>query len=325
MKLERFWLYFSLSLLLIVGLSLINLVVFLELRKFEEGNLYRLAKQHFLTYLYNPEHKGDEHVVINPERESGYRILHFEEPGNPLRTVRVGIREEYLQENTKSLIKKLFFFEFLLIFTLVLLYQIVVESYVKKLREKEEWVRSLMLSLVHRLGNFMATHRVLLAILKKSYPEDSNLKSMEKSLIKAQRDFHIFMSLVRDDKSLETGIFDLKEFVLESFKYLEEDAVKKRILLGLKSMPVRINKADLEDILYNLIGNAVKHSKSLVHIKICPKTRLLVISNDVGEGASSGMGMGVELTSRLLSKYRFELTVRLRRRYTVFISFKERG
>ncbi|MCS7196008.1 MAG: hypothetical protein NZ827_01910 [Aquificaceae bacterium] len=321
MKAEKFWLYFSLSFLLVVGFSLINLTVFMEMRGEEEEQLYLLASQHFKHYLCNPEHRGDEYVSINPTQEGGYRIYTFEEPGNPPRAIRIGIRQELFEKKKDRLLKKLLFVEFILVFTLVFLYQTVVEGYIKKLKEREEWVRGLMLSLTHRLGNFMATQKVLLALLKKSYPEEINLKKLEKSLTKAQKDFHIFTNLVREDKGLNILELNLSEYVRESLVYFEDQLEKKRVILGLRDFWVRMDKADLEDVLYNLIGNAVKHSESFLHIRICPKGKALIVSNDVGKGAGGGMGMGAELTRSVLKRYGYELRIRLKRRYTAFLRF----
>ena len=320
MRAEKFWLYFSLYLLLIVGFSLINLVVFFEIKRAEEENLYRLAHVHFMNYLCNPMHRGSEEVVIKPP-EVGYRIYSFEDPTNPPNIIKVGIKEDYFQERLNSLMKKILFLEFLLILTLVSLYQAVVEGYIKKLEKKEGWVRQLILSLTHRLGNFMATQKVLLALLKKTYGEDENLKRMEKSLTKAQRDFSIFTNLAREDKTITIEYLNLREHVEEVLNYFDDELAKKRLKVSLKDMFVRMDRTDLDDVLYNLVGNALKHSKSFVHIKICLKARTLIIRNDTSQQDRPGMGIGLELVQRIIDKYRFKLNLRYRKNYTVFVSF----
>ncbi|MCS6875936.1 MAG: hypothetical protein NZM36_03650 [Aquificaceae bacterium] len=325
MKAEKFWLYFSLYFLITVGFSVVNLVVFLETKKLEEEYLKALAYQHFKQHLLDPNYKGDGKFIIEPSSELGYIVFSFEEPGNPIKRVRVAIKEEDFQEGGKSLIKKLFFIEVVLIFTLVFLYQAVVESYIRRLKDKEDWIKRLMLFLTHRLGNFLAAQKVLFALLEKSYPRDENLKRMGKSLKRAQRDFNIITILVKEDKPPKPENVNLKDSVLDALKYFEEELSKKQTFLSLKDMWVRMDRMELEDVLYNLVGNAVKHSKSLVHIKLCPKKNLLVISNDISRVGSQGMGMGVELTRMVLDRYGHSMTVRLKRRYTLFLNFKGRG
>ncbi|MCX8060171.1 MAG: hypothetical protein N3C13_03120 [Aquificaceae bacterium] len=317
--------YMSLSSLLVVGFGIINLIVFREVKKAEEEQLYELARQHFKHYLCNPKYRGEGYAVVNPNPDQGYRVFLFEDPSNPLRTVKVGIKKESTRKRAEALVKRLMLIEFVFVFTLVLLFQTLVESYIGKLKDKEEWVRGLMLSLMHRLGNFMATQRVLLAMLKKNSAKDANLQRMERSLQRAQREFSIFMNLAKENPPLEVSPQNLEELIKESLKYFEEELGKKRLVLSLREMHVRINRTDLEDVLYNLIGNAVKHSKSLLHLKVCPKLGILVIRNDVGEGVSFGMGIGVELTRRVLKRYGFELRIRLKSHYTVFVHFTGRG
>lgn len=137
MSLEKLWLYISLFLLLVLGLSLINLTVFLEVKKIEEEHIYRLAYQSFTIYLHNKEYKGDERVVINPFPEELYRVYVFDNPLDPFKSVKVGIKKEYLNERINQLMKRLLIVEFFLVLALVFLYQTVVEGYIKRLKEKD--------------------------------------------------------------------------------------------------------------------------------------------------------------------------------------------
>ncbi len=323
MKLERLWLYISLFLLLVLGFGLLNFTIFLELKRLEEEHLYRLAYQSFLIYLNSKEHRWDENIVINPTHEGSYVVYVFEDPTESFKSVRVGIRKEYVYERINNFMKKLLLMEFFLVFALVLLYQAVVEGYIRKLRDKEEWTKSLMLALTHRLGNFLSTQKVLIALLKRSYPEDVNLERIEKSVIKAQRDFSIFANLVRESRSLEKAFLDIKEFVEETLKYFEEEVKRKKVILNIKTMYVFMDKTDLEDVLYNLIGNAIKHSKSVIHIKNCPKRSLLIVKNDVSSKEGHGMGLGLELTRKVIERYGFSLSFRIRRDYTVYVKFSK--
>lgn len=319
MKLEKFLLYFLLFLLLVFGLSFINLTIFLELKRIESKVLYDLAYSHFVVHQHNPNYRGNKYVEINPNSEKGYRLYLFEDPIDPIRRTKVGIREGYYAANIDNLMKKLFLVEFFLILTLVLLYQTIIEGYVKKLREKEEWIKTLMLALTHRLGNFMATQKVLVSLLMKFYPQDKNLQKMEKSILKAEKDFSIFTNLIKENKNLEKEQLNIKEFILNSLNYFSEEVKNKKIYSQLKDMYVFMDKTDLEDVLYNLIGNAIKHSKSFLHIKVCPKRRMLIIRNDKSSGITSGMGIGNELTRKVLERYGHKLTVRIRKDYTVFV------
>ncbi len=321
MKLEKVWLYTSLFLLLVLGFSLINLTLFLEIRRQKEEELYRMAKLHFQLHLMNKNYRGDEDFLIDPKNPEGYRLYYFEEDSEPLRRVSVGVREGLFMEDINRIFKRLLLVEFFVIFTLVLLYQAVVEGYVKRLSEKEEWVRRLLLALIHRLGNFLATQRVVLALLRKKYPQEENLIRLEKSLSRAQRDFSLFMNMVRErQEPEEEQRVDL--LIRETLKYFEEELASKKVFTRLSEFYARMRKSDLEDVLYNLIGNAIRHSKSKLYIKLCPRKRMLVIRNDLVSKVEHGMGLGVELTKRTLEKYNYRLTIRLKSHYTAFVLFR---
>lgn len=322
MKLEKVYLYLWLSLLLIVGLTFINLSIFFEVRRMEEEYLHKLAYLHFTNYVNNQQYRGDQQVLINPDRTENLKVFVFEDPIRPFQTVKVGIRQELIQNRMDTLMKRLLFLEFVLVFTLVFLYQAVIEGYLKKLSSKEEWVRRLMLSLTHRLGNFMSTQKVLLTLLKKDHPHDKNVDRMERSILRADRDFSIFLNLIKEVRDIKPEILDVKHMIEESLRYFEDERGKKTILVNLTSMKVRMDRADLEDVLYNLIGNALKHSKSFVQVRVCPSRSMLVIRNDYSSFTNHGMGLGIELTRKVLERYGFELIMRLKKDYTVFVIFK---
>jgi len=130
--------------------------------------------------------------------------------------------------------------------------------------------------------------------------------------------------LARENIKLEKDFLNVKELILESLSYFDEELKRKRLILHLKDMQVFMNRADLDDVLYNLISNAIKHSKSMVHIKICPKVGALIIRNDVSHVENSGMGLGFELTKEVVKRYGFSLNVRIKKGYTVFLSFAKR-
>lgn len=322
MKLEKVKLYLSLTLLLVVGFSFINLTVFLELKGMVEEKTYRTAYQHFQIHLLNPQHRGDGSFIITEQAPDNHMVYTFMDPANPLRVVRVAVKEEALISEINTFMKRLLVGEFFVVLALILLYQAVFELYLKKLKEKEEWIRTLMLSLTHRLGNFLAVQKVNLALLKKEVGENPSLQRMEKSLNRAQMDFGIFLNVVKEDRGVERETLSVDGMLRDILEYFDEDMQGKRLFLTLKEFYTYMDKSDLQDVLHNLVGNAIKHSMSKVHIKLCAKGRLLVIRNDLGLSRREGMGLGVELVRNILSRYGHEMRVSLKKNYTVFIRFK---
>ena len=68
-------------------------------------------------------------------------------------------------------------------------------------------------------------------------------------------------NLARENIKLEKDFLNVKELILESLSYFDEELKRKRVILHLKDMQVFMNRADLEDVLYNLIGNAIGTQK----------------------------------------------------------------
>ncbi len=324
MRVEKLRLYVYLALLLIVGFGLINLSVFVKLKRLYEEQEYELAKKHFLIHLYNPSYRGDEVFVIADKPSEGYRTYVFSNPTDPLRAVVVAVKEDRTLQEINRFMKGLLLLEFVLVFLLVLMFQLVMELYLRRLKEQEEWLRALMLSVTHRLGNFLATQKVSLALLKNKLPNDQSLKRMEKSLSKAQMDFNIFFNLIKEEKKPQKKYLAIDEQLMELLDYFQEELSGKKLTLRLKKAYVSMDEMDLRDILYNLLSNAVKHSASRVFIKVCSSKGLtmLVVKNDVGGNTQVGMGMGLRLLQEVLKRYGAKLRVRIKKDYVVFVVFR---
>lgn len=321
MRAEKLRLYVYLALLLIAGFGLINLSVFLKLKRLYEEHEYELARKHFLVHLHNPSYRGDEVFAIGDKTSGGFRYYTFSDPTNPIKTVVVVVKQDIVSKEIDRFMKNLLLFEFVVIFLLILLFQLAIELHIKKIKEQEEWLRALMLSITHRLGNFLAIQRVNIALLKNKFYKEPSIKRLEKSLNRAQMDFSIFFNLIKDEKKLEKKYLALDEQVMSMLSYFEEELSNKKLTLRLKKVYVSMDEVDLKDILYNLLSNAIKHSSRKVFVKVC-STRgavLLAVKNDMGEGERLGMGIGTRLLQEVLKRYDAKLSVRIKRDYTVFV------
>ncbi len=148
---------------------------------------------------------------------------------------------------------------------------------------------------------------------------------MEKSLHKVQRELSLFINPVKEGRENKRENIQLEDLIKKTLSFFEEELKAKRLILRTERLFVHMNKEDLEDVLYNLIGNAIRHSRELIHIKVCAKKGLLVIRNDLGGEVKHGMGLGVELTRMVLRRYNFGLQISLKRHYTAFVLFKRQG
>jgi hypothetical protein len=139
--------------LITVGFIALNVLMFFELKRTVEESIYFRAYSHYLLYTMSKTHRGDENFFVSEEIPTGFSFS-FRDPSDPSKNVYVAVREEYLTESIKPSLKRLFFFQFLLIFSLILVYQLVLDRLLKNVEEGREFGRFLVKSISHKLGTF---------------------------------------------------------------------------------------------------------------------------------------------------------------------------
>ncbi|MCS7083556.1 MAG: hypothetical protein NZL90_01050 [Aquificaceae bacterium] len=320
---EKLRLYGILFVLLTIGFNLVNALAIKSTEGFLEENAYKIALMHYMIYKQDASHRGDEHFQVGADTHR-YRIYEFGSQSGLDSSVIIGVNKEFFQERLKALVYRLFMIEFFLIASIVLLFQLMFERYTRKIREHQEWQRMLILGLNHRLGNFLSVHKLNTAILRSFLGDDERIIRMERSLEKATADFSIFVNLLKTDSKPKPKLLNIKPYLEATINLFEEELQGKRLRLSLKDLSVRMEEADLKDLLYNLVGNAIKHSSRNISIKTL-KNRgrvILAIVNDISSTKSSGMGLGLMLVQNILKRYRYEMKLKVKRRYSVFVSFK---
>jgi hypothetical protein len=110
--------------------------MFFELKRTVEEGIYFRAYSHYLLYTISKTHRGDENFFVSEQIPRGFSFS-FRDPSDPSKNVYVAVREEYLTESIKPSLKRLFFFQFLLIFSLILVYQLVLDRLWKSVEERQ--------------------------------------------------------------------------------------------------------------------------------------------------------------------------------------------
>jgi len=310
--------------LITVGFIALNILMFFELKRILEESIYFRAYSHYLLYTISKNHRGDENFFVSEQIPRGFSFS-FRDPSDPSKNVYVAVREEYLTESIKPSLKRLFFFQFLLIFSLILVYQLALDGLWKDVEEGREFGRFLVKSISHKLGNFLAVQKTNLSLLQKINSPQA-LYRMQRSIKRLEKDVSLILRLSEEElKPVKVWVdfWKVLENVLSLFE--EEIRGKKFIFRKGKDLYLYADERVLEDVLYNLLSNAIKYSKSFIHLRVSVgKDRVLFsVKNDFVEDAKGGMGLGLRLLERHAQRMDSELFIRIKKHYTAHLCFGE--
>lgn len=310
--------------LITVGFIALNILMFFELKRVVEESIYFRAYSHYLLYTISKNHRGDENFLVSEQIPTGFSFS-FKDPSDPSKNVYVAVREEYLKESIKLSLKRLFFFQFLLIFSLILVYQLALDRLWKNVEEGREFGRFLVKSISHKLGNFLAVQKTNLSLLQKTNSPQA-LGRMQRSIKRLEKDVSLILRLSEEElKPVKVWVdfWSVLENVLALFE--EEIKEKKFIFRKGRDLYLHTDERILEDVLYNLLSNAIKYSKSLIHLRVSVgKDRVLFsVRNDFVENAKGGMGLGLKLLQRHAQRMDSELFIRIKKHYTAHLCFRE--
>jgi signal transduction histidine kinase len=310
--------------LITVGFIALNILMFFELKRVLEEGIYFRAYSHYLLYTISKNYRGDENFLVSEQIPRGFSFS-FRDPSDPSKNVYVAVREEYLTESIKRSLKRLFFFQFLLIFSLILVYQLALDRLWKDVEEGREFGRFLVKSISHKLGNFLAVQKTNLSLLQKTNSPQA-LGRIQRSIKRLEKDVSLILRL--SEKELKpvkvwVDFWSVLENVLSLFE--EEIKEKKFIFRKGKDLYLYADERVLEDVLYNLLSNAIKYSKSFIHLRVfVGKDRVLFsVRNDFVENAKRGMGLGLKLLQRHAQRMDSQLVIRIKKHYTAHLCFGE--
>jgi signal transduction histidine kinase len=310
--------------LITVGFIALNILMFFELKRILEEGIYFRAYSHYLLYTISKNHRGDENFLVSEQIPTGFSFS-FRDPSDPSKNVYVAVREEYLTESIKPSLKRLFFFQFLLIFSLILVYQLALDRLWKNVEEGREFGRFLVKSVSHKLGNFLAVQKTNLSLLQKTNSPQA-LGRMQRSIKRLEKDVSLILRLSEEElKPVKVWVdfWSVLENVLSLFE--EEIKEKKFIFRKGKDLYLHTDERILEDVLYNLLSNAIKYSKSFIHLRVSVGKDWVLFSvrNDFVEDAKEGMGLGLKLLQRHAQRMDSELFIRIKKHYTAHLCFRE--
>lgn len=226
--------------------------------------------------------------------------------------------KRFIEQKFQEYVKDVLLWEFLLVLSLMLILYKIIDRMLKQERNYRDFLELILLTISHKFGNFLATHKGNIEILKIRYDERA-IQRLEKSYNYIQNDFQKILETIRHFKDLSSNKdrVNLKEVIERNLSMFEIN--NKKLILNLKDVFIYTNRQIIENIVYSLIENAIKYSSEKIHIRLSQNS--VAIINDISE-KQKGSGIGLKITEALAKKQRFKLKYRAKEnRFMALLKF----
>lgn len=222
------------------------------------------------------------------------------------------VDRDFIENKILEYTKQVILWEFLLVLaTMFILYKII-DRMTKQQREYKDFLELILLTISHKFGNFLASQKGNLEILKIKYDQKA-LQRLEKNYEHIEEEFRTIVKYIENFKrfSADREKISLRETLNKCIDLLID---KEAIRIRGKDLLLYSNKQVLENILFPLIENAVKYSEGVISIRITRK--YLAIRNKILV-TSRGTGIGLKISETLAKKQGFQLLYRTKGEYFI--------
>ena len=302
---------------LVFGLSAINFVSILFFKYSLDEQIAKETKLYTEIYKYNPGIllppyiKTFDHIP-DPKK---YEIL------NIIDGKYMALDIRYKDKKLKEFAFTLLMWEAVLILVLMVLIYFTIIRYIRKEDYIRRYLEILLLTITHKLGNFLSIQRLNIDIIK-SKCRLKAVNRLENAYSIIEKDFKFTIKTLKNlgeaEKNITTiNIKDVIENVIHNF---QENLKDKSVRLDIFDAYVKMDPNDVENIFFAVIENAAKFCESKVFIKMCSKDKNLYvfIKNDVGM-VEKGAGIGLEIAEFLISHYGGEIKTHIGRDFLTMI------
>ena len=178
--------------------------------------------------------------------------------------------------------------------------------------EASEFQNLLLQAVSHKLGNYLASQRVDLELVRESGSHRA-LKRLERGSSFLERDFRHIIRVIRDYRfeEMEPEELDLGALARDAVDQMRSELDGKlRDRLG--NAPVRACRQEAETVVYLLVENAARYSASRVALRSGQVNGVsyLFIQNDVAGSVAKGTGVGLSISERLSRRNGMEFRTR---------------
>ncbi len=296
---------------LVAGFSTINFVAVISYKAALEESVKREAILHKSLLAVVENYTLPDHILLSDYPREGFITLR-----------RVGdkfllVKTEYIEEKLLRFGFLLFIWEIALVLSLnYILYKTIIR-YIKEREDTDKLLELMLLTISHKLGNFLSVQRLNIQLLKEKLPDNQALKRLESAYRLIERDFKTLTVALKNIRSLESSKQSLRliTFLWEIINHFDRLTAGKDISITGRDIKVNFNRTKLENILFPIIENALFYSNKRVQIKICSKGGIRIfVRNDIGK-QSHGAGVGESIARHLIESEGGKLLKKVYRGY----------
>lgn len=214
-------------------------------------------------------------------------------------------KKNFIDQKFQEYVKDILLWEFLLVLSLMFILYKIIERMLKQEKDYIDFLELILLTISHKFGNFLASHKGNIEILKIRYDERA-IQRLENSYNYIQNDFYKVLETINRFKSFSASKekVNLKELIEKNLSMFE---INRKLTLNLKDVFIYANRQIVDNIVFSLIENAIRYSSEQIHIRL--SRVCLAIGNDITE-KEKGSGVGLKITEALAKKQGFKLKYR---------------
>jgi signal transduction histidine kinase len=300
-----------------VGTSILNITAISLYRFSLKENFYRSAEMELKMARYQKSYSLPPYIKISkkPLLDKNLELL-----PQTLNGKFVYLDWSLGYKKIKDLAINLFLWETALVLSLTFLFYKILWVHLKEREENRIFLEMILLTLSHKLGNFLATQRLNIEILKET-TSPAALNRLEKSYMFIEKEFKHTLNIIKNFKagSREREKINLKSLVESTLVEFEDVLKDKELKSDLADVIITGCKTDIEMIFYLVIENAVKYAKRQIFIQLKKGDNFVsyLIKNDIDPQIPKGSGIGLALVRQLTQKHKIEFTPREENRYFI--------
>jgi len=226
-------------------------------------------------------------------------------------------KKEFIEQKFQEYVKDVLLWEFLLVLSLMLILYKIIDRMLKQEKNYRDFLELIILTISHKLGNFLAVQKGNIEILKLGY-DSKALNRLEISYNYIQEDLQKILETINRFKEIPATKekINIRELVEKNLSLIEPSC---KLIINLKDVSINANRHIVENIIFSLIENAVKYSKERIHIRL--SKNFLAIRNDIAQ-KEKGSGVGLKITEALAEKEGFKIKYQAKgESYIVLLKF----
>ncbi len=302
---------------MIAGFSILNIFVILSYKLSLD---YQIKKEAILLkklYVFSENIPTPKYVYIGNNPPTGFV------PVESVDGKVIAFNLEGVNKKLKSFALTLFIWEGAIVLALFLIFHKTVMKFIKQEEEIKKFLELMLLTITHKLGNFLSIYRVNIEILKEKCPSKA-LDRLDNAYSIMEKDFYFVTNSLKKLSIQEKHIkqINIKNKILEVLSFFGQALKNKKVFLSLKDTYVKADEQDIENILFSVFENIAKYSYKKVHIRICDDKNhtFIFIKNDF-KSISKGTGIGLKLSEFIISQYKGELKIRVKKDFLTILIF----